>query len=121
MAAHLFALESRRQINRLSQRLDDAEPTIREMRELVTEHEAEIVTVVYFSHFSDIFQHSLFAFFSIFCYVLCLFLSISLTFYGQLFYLIPEALFYCSKPILLSFTFISSSSSPHTLGNETSY
>ena len=42
MAAHLFALESRRQINRVSERLDAAEQTIREMRELVTEHEAEI-------------------------------------------------------------------------------
>ena len=42
MAARLFALESRRQINRLSGRLDEAEQTIREMRELVTEHEAEI-------------------------------------------------------------------------------
>ena len=42
MAARLFALESRWQINRVSERLDAAEQTIREMRELVTEHEAEI-------------------------------------------------------------------------------
>ena len=42
MAARLFALESRRQINRLSEWLDGAEQTIREMQELVTEHEAEI-------------------------------------------------------------------------------
>ena len=42
MAARLFALESRRQVNRVSERLDAAEQTIREMRELVTEHEAEI-------------------------------------------------------------------------------
>ena len=45
MAACLFALESRRQINRVSERLDAAEQTIREMRELVTEHEAEIGTL----------------------------------------------------------------------------
>ena len=45
MAARLFALESRRQINRVSERLDAAEQTIREMRELVTEHEAEIGTL----------------------------------------------------------------------------
>ena len=80
-----------------------------------------IVTVVYFSHFSDIFQHSLFAFFSIFCYVLYLFPSISLAFYGQLFYLIPKALSYHSKLILPSFLFISSKISYHTLENETSY
>ena len=42
MAARLFALESRRQINRLSGRLDEVGQTIWEMRELVTEHEAEI-------------------------------------------------------------------------------
>ena len=35
-------MESRRQINRLSGQLDEAETTIWEMRELVTEHEAEI-------------------------------------------------------------------------------
>ena len=45
MAARLFALESRRQINRVSERLDAAEQTIREMRELVTEHEVEIGTL----------------------------------------------------------------------------
>ena len=79
------------------------------------------VTVIYFLHFSDIFQHSLFAFSLIFRYVLCLFPSISLAFYGQLFYLIPTALFYCSDPILPSFLFISSKFSYHTMGNETSY
>ena len=42
MAARLFALESRRQVNRVSERLDVAEQTIREMRELITEHEAEV-------------------------------------------------------------------------------
>ena len=45
MAACLFALESRRQINRLSERLDEVEQIIREMQELVTEHEAEIGTL----------------------------------------------------------------------------
>ena len=45
MAAQLFALESRRQINRLSARLDEVETTIREMRELVTKHEVEIGTL----------------------------------------------------------------------------
>ena len=45
MATCLFVLESRRQINRLSGRLDDAETTIREIRELVTEHEVEIGTL----------------------------------------------------------------------------
>ena len=45
MATRLFALESRRQINRLSGRLNEAETTIREMWELVTEHEAEIGTL----------------------------------------------------------------------------
>ena len=79
------------------------------------------VTVVYFSHFSDIFQHSLFAFSLIFRYVLCLFPSISLAFYGHFFYLIPAILIYRSNPILLSFPFISSKFSYHTLGNETSY
>ena len=81
----------------------------------------EGVTVVYFSHFSDIFQHSLFTFSLIFRYVLCLFPSISLAFYGHLFYLIPAILIYCSNPILLSFPFNSSKFSHHTLGNETSY
>ena len=66
-------------------------------------HSIVYVTVVYFSHFSDIFQHSLFAFSLIFRYVLCLFLSIFLAFYGQLFYLIPTALSYRSEPILPSF------------------
>ena len=82
---------------------------------------SDFVTVVYFSHFSDIFKHSLFAFSSIFCYVLCLFLYVSLTFYGQLSYLIPSNLSYCSEPILLLFPFISSKFSHHTLENETSY
>ena len=45
MAAHLFALESRRQIKRLSGWLDEVEQTIREMQELVTEHEVEIRTL----------------------------------------------------------------------------
>ena len=45
MATRLFALESRRQINRLSGWFDKAETTIREMQELITEHEAEIGTL----------------------------------------------------------------------------
>ena len=61
------------------------------------------VTVVYFLHFSDIFQHALFAFSSISHYVLCIFLYVSLTFYGQFFYLIYLCLSYCSEPILPSF------------------
>ena len=42
MASCLFVLESRRQMNRLSERLDEADQTLWEMRDLVTEHEAEI-------------------------------------------------------------------------------
>ena len=73
------------------------------------------------THFPDIFQHSLFAFSSIFRYVLCLFPSISLASYGQLFYFIPTSLILSSDLILPLFLFISSKLSYHTLGNETSY
>ena len=42
LAARLFALESRRQINRVNDRLGEALDTIEEMRTLVTEHEETI-------------------------------------------------------------------------------
>jgi hypothetical protein len=42
MAARLFTLESRRQVNRLSERLDEALGTIEEMRTLISEHEESI-------------------------------------------------------------------------------
>ena len=42
LAARLFALESRRQINRVNERLEGALETIEEMRTLITEHEETI-------------------------------------------------------------------------------
>ena len=42
LAAWLFALESRRQINRVNDRLGEALDTIKEMRTLITEHEETI-------------------------------------------------------------------------------
>ena len=45
LAARLFVLESRRQINRVNDRLEGALETIEELRTLVTEHEESIGTL----------------------------------------------------------------------------